>query len=212
MKSLDRREGRRVQETLRRLAWLLDVLVQHACRIISGRNDQRVTVEMTDGMPQRTPRAVFRVGLHVHVDDSTHIHPFVTQHDLRAVPHDFQSRARRSPNTADCNWIASENRVVLKWVIRRDCLLPGRRQQLNHRLWTASASVRDGGKQPRSEDVLARRQLCLFRRRLRTSRTVDVQGTAVLQFKRLEKTTFTTVARQPNGYAYFLSRPSRAAG
>src|ERR1051325_7466331 len=153
MKALHCRESRRVQEALCRLAWLLDVLVQHACRIISGLNHQRVAVPMTDGVAERTPRAVFRMGLHVHVDDSTHIHPFVMQYDVGAVPHDFQRRARRSPNTSDCNRIASENRIILKWIIACDSLLAGRSHQLNHRLWTAGLPVRDRCKQPCSEDV-----------------------------------------------------------
>src|SRR4030095_10622930 len=70
----------------------------------------------------------------------------------------------------------------------------------------AGASVRDGSKQPRSEDVLARRQLCLFRCRLRTSRNVDVQGAAGLQLKRLEKTHVWTMPRQRTGNAYFCPR------
>ena len=68
-----------MQQPLCRLPLLFDILSQDACRIISGLNYQCIAFPMTDGMAQRTPRAIFRVGLRVHVNDPAHIHPLVVR-------------------------------------------------------------------------------------------------------------------------------------
>ena len=141
-----------------RLTWLLDVLIQHARRIVCGLDDERVAFPAADGMAERAALAVLRMRLHVHVDDAPHVHPFVMQHDVRAVSHDFERRARRAPDAADRDRIAAERRVILERIVGRDGLLARRRQQLHHRLRTARAAVRVRREQPGAEDVLARRQ------------------------------------------------------
>jgi hypothetical protein len=63
VKPFDGSERRGVQQAFWRLTSLLDILFQHTCRIISSLNDQRVAFPMTNGMTERTPRAVFGMGL-----------------------------------------------------------------------------------------------------------------------------------------------------
>ena len=96
------------------------------------------------------------MGLHVHVDDSAHVHPFVMKRHVRAVSHNFERRAGRLPHTEDRNRIASENGIVSERIVGRDSLFAGRREQLHHRWGTTRSSVLAWRKQPRSEDVLAR--------------------------------------------------------
>ena len=109
-------------------------------------------------MTERTALAVFRMGLHVHVDDAAHVHPFVMQHDVRAVVHDLERRAGRAPDTADRNRIAAKDRIVLKGIVGRDGFLSRRREELNHGLRTARTAIGDRSEQPRPKNILALRK------------------------------------------------------
>src|SRR5262249_33416707 len=99
-----------------------------------------------------------------------------------------------------------ENRIVLERVISGNGFLACRRQQLDHRLWTARASIRDWRKEPGTEDIFARRQFRLLRSWLGTRWTVHIQGAAVRQFYGFEKTHIRTVPRQGSCNPQLCSR------
>src|SRR5678815_1149054 len=112
------------------------------------------------------------MSLHVHVNDSPHVHPLMMQHDVITILQDFKRRTRRTPDAAYRNRIAPKHRVVLKWIVTRDGLLTRRCQKLNHGLRTAGATIRIRREQPRAEDVLAVRNSNRLWRTARTRRTV----------------------------------------
>src|SRR5882672_11631949 len=53
MQPLDRSERRRVQQALGRLPGLLDILIEHAGRVVGRLDDEGVAVEMPDRMTER---------------------------------------------------------------------------------------------------------------------------------------------------------------
>ena len=182
-----------MQQPPGRLARLLDVLIQHARRIVTRFDHQRVALEPADRMTERAARTAFRMILHVHVHDAPHVHPLVMQHDVGAVAHDFERRARGAPDAADGDRIAAKCRVILERIVGGDGLLSGRRQELNHRLRTAGAPVPRRREQPGAEDVRPRRQR---RWTGRSRRAVDAHGAAVRELDAVEEAHVGAVPRQ----------------